>query len=148
MHAIDRHTLRLVDRRGIAVIDIGIVLQIEGYRSPIVEHHCHARWRDRQKLGRAGTYVALPSFSRRSGSKEAVCQVRAALRRAKGARCRLLAARARSDARAWVVKRRERTRQLIELGGLVAKAGIVELVDDDRAVNLPGAAPGRGESPE
>ena len=32
------------------------------------------------------------------------------------------------------MKRRERTRQLIELGGLVAKAGLVELVDDDRAV--------------
>jgi hypothetical protein len=31
------------------------------------------------------------------------------------------------------VKRRERTRQLIELGGLVAKSGIVELTDDDRA---------------
>jgi hypothetical protein len=36
--------------------------------------------------------------------------------------------------RDWVVKRRERTRQLIELGGLVAKAGLVELTDDDRAV--------------
>ena len=46
----------------------------------------------------------------------------------------MLAARARSDTRAWVVKRRERTRQLIELGGLVAKAGLVELTDDDRAV--------------
>jgi Conjugal transfer protein TraD len=33
-----------------------------------------------------------------------------------------------------VVKRRERTRQLIELGGLVSKAGLVELTDDDRAV--------------
>jgi len=32
------------------------------------------------------------------------------------------------------VKRRERTRQLIELGGLVAKSGLVELTDDDRAV--------------
>jgi len=32
------------------------------------------------------------------------------------------------------VKRRERTRHLIELGGLVAKAGLVELTDDDRAV--------------
>lgn len=31
------------------------------------------------------------------------------------------------------MKRRERTRHLIELGGLVAKAGIVELIDDDRA---------------
>ena len=32
------------------------------------------------------------------------------------------------------MKRRERTRQLIELGGLVAKAGLIELADDDRAV--------------
>lgn len=32
------------------------------------------------------------------------------------------------------MKRRERTRHLIALGGLVAKAGIVELIDDDRAV--------------
>lgn len=31
------------------------------------------------------------------------------------------------------MKRRERTRQLIELGGLVAKAGLVELTGDDRA---------------
>ncbi|QDK36069.1 conjugal transfer protein TraD [Sphingomonas sp. IC081] len=29
--------------------------------------------------------------------------------------------------------RRERTRHLIELGGLVQKAGLVELTDDDRA---------------
>lgn len=34
------------------------------------------------------------------------------------------------------MKRRERTRQLIELGGLIAKAGLVELTDDDRAVIL------------
>jgi hypothetical protein len=32
------------------------------------------------------------------------------------------------------MKRRERTRHLIELGGLVAKSGLVELTDDDRAV--------------
>lgn len=32
------------------------------------------------------------------------------------------------------MKRRERTRHLIELGGLIAKAGLVELTDDDRAV--------------
>jgi hypothetical protein len=32
------------------------------------------------------------------------------------------------------VKRRERTRHLIELGGLVIKAGLVDLTDDDRAV--------------
>ena len=32
------------------------------------------------------------------------------------------------------MNRRERTRQLIELGGLVAKAGLVDLTGDDRAV--------------
>ena len=31
------------------------------------------------------------------------------------------------------MQRRERTRHLIELGGLVQKAGLVELVEDDRA---------------
>ncbi|TPJ80193.1 conjugal transfer protein TraD [Mesorhizobium sp. B2-6-2] len=36
--------------------------------------------------------------------------------------------------RTWQVERRKRTRQLIELGGLVLKAGIVELTNDDRAV--------------
>jgi Conjugal transfer protein TraD len=34
----------------------------------------------------------------------------------------------------WVVKRRERTRHLIELGGLVQKSGLVDLTGDDRAV--------------
>ncbi len=47
---------------------------------------------------------------------------------------RLLATRSRNDTRDWIVKRRERTRHLIELGGLVAKAGLIELTDDDRAV--------------
>ncbi|MER8489039.1 conjugal transfer protein TraD [Mesorhizobium australicum] len=35
--------------------------------------------------------------------------------------------------RTWQVERRKRTRHLIELGGLVVKAGIVELTNDDRA---------------
>nr|WP_087576105.1 conjugal transfer protein TraD [Sphingomonas sp. CDS-1] len=34
--------------------------------------------------------------------------------------------------RDWAVIRRERTRHLIELGGLVTKAGLVDLTDDDR----------------
>lgn len=38
--------------------------------------------------------------------------------------------------RTWQVERRRRTRHLIELGGLVVKAGIVELTNDDRAVIL------------
>ena len=35
--------------------------------------------------------------------------------------------------RHWQVERRRRTRHLIELGGLVVKAGIVDLTNDDRA---------------
>lgn len=50
------------------------------------------------------------------------------------------------------MKRRERTRQLIELGGLVAKAGLIGLTDDDRAVifgmMVEGAATLRGEDRE
>lgn len=34
---------------------------------------------------------------------------------------------------AWQVERRQRTRHLIDLGGLVVKAGIVDLTGDDRA---------------
>ena len=45
-------------------------------------------------------------------------------------------ARARHDTRDWVQERRARTRQLIELGGLVHKAGLVELTSDDRATLL------------
>jgi len=46
---------------------------------------------------------------------------------------RVEAMQRRTDTRGWVVQRRERTRHLIELGGLVQKAGLVELTDDDRA---------------
>lgn len=38
-----------------------------------------------------------------------------------------------NDRREWVMDRRERTRHLIELGGLVQKAGLVDLTGDDRA---------------
>ncbi len=36
--------------------------------------------------------------------------------------------------RTWQVERRKRTRLLIELGGLVVKAGVVDLTGDDRAM--------------
>ncbi|MFC2253933.1 conjugal transfer protein TraD [Labrys portucalensis] len=36
--------------------------------------------------------------------------------------------------RTWQVERRNRTRHLIELGGLIVKTGIVELTSDDRAM--------------
>jgi len=51
-------------------------------------------------------------------------------------RNRLDLARTRADKRQWVQDRRARTRHLIELGGLVQKAGLVELVDDNRATLL------------
>ena len=35
--------------------------------------------------------------------------------------------------RTWQVERRKRARHLIELGGLVVKAGLVDLTGDDRA---------------
>jgi len=35
--------------------------------------------------------------------------------------------------RTWQVERRKRTRKLIELGGLIVKAGILDLIGDDRA---------------
>ncbi len=56
-----------------------------------------------------------------------------ALRRNRALMRRLEAARRRNDTRGWVVQRRTRTRHLIELGGLVKKAGLVDLADDDRA---------------
>ena len=51
-------------------------------------------------------------------------------------RNRLDAARARDDTRDWAKARKERTRHLIELGGLVLKADLIELLDDDRAALL------------
>ncbi len=52
------------------------------------------------------------------------------------ARNRLNAARTLTDTRDWAKARRERTRHLIELGGLVLKADLVELLDDDRTTLL------------
>ncbi|MBL7405192.1 MULTISPECIES: conjugal transfer protein TraD [Methylorubrum] len=59
-----------------------------------------------------------------------------ALRRTTAALRRLEAARARMDTRDQALARRQRTRQLIELGGLVVKSGLVARADDDRAVIL------------
>src|SRR3546814_1694116 len=44
--AIDGHALRLVDRGGIAVIDMGVILQVERDRAAIVQRHGHACRRD------------------------------------------------------------------------------------------------------
>lgn len=58
------------------------------------------------------------------------------LRRTAAAMRRAEAGKARTDTRAWAVERRARTRQLIELGGLVAKAGLDERLGGDRAALL------------
>ena len=63
-------------------------------------------------------------------------QTMAALKRARAMTNRVEASQRRTDTRQWVLDRRERTRHLIELGGLVQKAKLVELTDDDRAVML------------
>ncbi len=65
-----------------------------------------------------------------------LCATLAALGRIRVECNRQQAARARHDMRAWQVERRKRTRHLIELGGLVVKAGIVDLTGDDRAMIL------------
>jgi Conjugal transfer protein TraD len=59
-------------------------------------------------------------------TEQALARNAAAARRAE-------AGQRRTDTREWVVERRERTRHLIELGGLVQKSGLVELANDDRA---------------
>src|SRR3546814_42056 len=87
------------------------------------------------KRRRAGAVRARPSFSEAHVSlRRDLNASQTALSRSKAARHRIEAAKARTDTREWVVKRRERTRQLIELGGLVTKAGLVDLTDDDRAM--------------
>jgi Conjugal transfer protein TraD len=63
-------------------------------------------------------------------------QTLAAIKRTKAMAHRVEGSQRRTDKREWVMHRRERTRHLIELGGLVQKAGLVELTDDDRAVLL------------
>lgn len=84
---------------------------------------------------RPGASAAPRSFAAKHAPLRAdLVAIQRALRRVTAARHRLQAQRARHDTRAWAVKRRERTRHLIELGGLVVKAGLVELTNDDRAM--------------
>ena len=53
--------------------------------------------------------------------------------RCEAAHHRLGAQLARQDTKEWIVNRRERTHRLIELGGLVVKSGLDQLLADDRA---------------
>src|SRR3546814_12468555 len=73
-------------------------------------------------------------FRSHANVRAALVAIARAVRRLRQVRNRLDAARARTDTRAWVVARRTRTKHLIELGGLVQKAGLVTITDDDRAM--------------
>ena len=77
----------------------------------------------------------VPPFSTGVGAKimKLLKATEQALVKNAAARRRAEAGQRRFDTREWVVQRRERPRQLIELGGLVQKSGLVELAGDDRA---------------
>ena len=77
--------------------------------------------------------VAPRSFRGGHGELRRLTATLAALNRNRAAHNREQAALARHDMRTWQVERRKRTRHLIELRGLVVKAGVVELTGDDRA---------------
>ena len=85
--------------------------------------------------GRHGPSAGRRSFRAGRGDlHQRLTAITAALKRNRAARNRHQAQRARHDMRTWQIERRKRTRHLIELGGLVVKAGIVDLTGDDRAV--------------
>lgn len=87
--------------------------------------------------GRHGPSAALRSFATSHGDlQKQLTATAGALKHNRAAHNRLQAAGARHDMRTWQVERRKRTRHLIELGGLVVKAGIVELTGDDRTIIL------------
>jgi hypothetical protein len=86
---------------------------------------------------RHGPSAGLRSFRAVHGELHRQLSVTlAALGRNRAARNRQQAGRARHDMRAWQVERRKRTRHLIELGGLVVKARVVDLTGDDRDIIL------------
>ena len=84
--------------------------------------------------GRRGRSAGPRSFRDEQGDlHQRLTAIMAALKRNRAARNRHQAARARNDMRTWQVERRKRTKHLIELGGLVVKAGVVDLTGDDLA---------------
>jgi hypothetical protein len=92
-----------------------------------------------KEAGKRETWTKRGAAFFQAGSGEMHQQmtaIRMALLRNRAARNRYQTARARHDMRSWQVERRKRTRHLIELGGLVLKAGIMELTGDDRTTIL------------
>lgn len=87
--------------------------------------------------GRHGRNAGPRSFKAGRGElHRRLIATTAALKRNRAADNRHQAQRARHDMRTWQVERRKRTRHLIELGGLVVKSGVVDLIGDDRATIL------------
>ena len=87
--------------------------------------------------GRHGPSAGSRFFKESRGElHQRLTAIMAALRRNRAAHNRHQAQRALHDMRTWQVERRKRTRHLIELGGLVVKAGIVDLTGDDRVTIL------------
>ena len=110
---------------------------------------CSPRWNSRsrhRKWSRGGPNAVRRSFSkaasgRRGTPRPAPCCWNSRRRRrgCGGSPCCAIGSIAIEPAPTpgdLVQDRRARTRQLIELGGLVQKAGLVELVEDDRATLL------------
>jgi hypothetical protein len=93
--------------------------------------------RKRPERGRHGPNAGPRSFKAGRGEMHRqMTATQTALLRNRAVCNRYQAAKGRHDMRMWQVERRKRTRHLIELGGLVLKAGIVELTGDDRAIIL------------
>ena len=87
---------------------------------------------------RRGASAARGTFGK-DGRGKPIATLKAtarAIRRTRALQHRLETSRRRDSTKAWIMQRRERTRHLIELGGLVQKAGLVELTGDDRAILL------------
>src|SRR3546814_11670504 len=81
-----------------------------------------------QTRRRHGGRRALPSFNGAGAKVLALLQLTdRGLRLNRAATLRAEAAQRRTDSRGWVGQRRERTRPLIELGGLAQKAGLAAL---------------------
>ena len=123
---------RRVQQLGELVIATGAdAIDAETLAGALLDHRRNHRRRKKGEL--AQTRRGLLSRRGAKAWRRELNASRTALARLTAARHRLEARKARTDMREWQIKRRERTRQLIELGGLVVKAELVELTDDDRA---------------
>lgn len=138
-HAVCAHVPMDIDVSDHAVINKLGFHKITGEIDDLLLIHL-ARNRKFDLAGKLGILAQFVSFrlhsTARNGRPRQHTELKLtfkAIKRAKAMRNRIEASQRRTDKREWVMQRRERTRHLIELGGLVQKSGLVELTDDDRA---------------